>query len=307
MQIPACHGVGIRPQEIGLQLGWLADPPPSEFAVELAEDVARSRGAELVWTLEEPPGHGLPAITVQTWREPDGSTWFGNTLNMRLRIGYSDRRITVAAKNGNQQVTLEALASVALPFVAQHQGGLVIHGSAVGKDGQGVLVCAQSGSGKSSLLMGMAAQGWQAISEDQCVVDWDQEGRHRLWPGPSWVRLKKWDTPKSLVLGRKPRFEALDKNAWDLSEWMAHTPVRVRKIVLLEPPGGDAAVWEEVTREYAIPRLGWHVTWMDRREDFPGAVLPHVVRLLMEVPVYRMRLPVREDWLKLGIHLLSEA
>jgi hypothetical protein len=164
---------------------------------------------------------------------------------------------------------------------------------------------AVGGSGKSSLLMGLVGSGWEAVSEDVCVVDWDESGRHRVWPGPSWVRLKNGVSPAQLVTGTSARFEGVEKSVWDLDPWMAHRPTRLEKIVLMEPPGGDEIVWEPLDVPAAITELAKQVTWLQRAADFAGAVLPQVVRLLLEVPAYRMRLPVRDDWLPTGLALLE--
>ena len=306
-QSPACHGIQVEPAELGLDLGWLHESPPATVRVEVVEKVERAPDAELVWQLVEPADFGLPTITTQTWQEPQGSTWLGNTLNMALRVDYVRRTITIAPKDGDRQVLLEGLASVALPLFAQHSGALVLHGAAAARDGHGVLLCAVGGSGKSSLLMALVASGWQAISEDQCAVGWDETGRHRVWPGPSWVRLKQGDPPTTLVVGTKPRFEAVDKVAWDLGQWMAHAPAQLEKIVLLEPPGGDEIVWEPLPTQQAIAELAKHITWIKSEEDFAPSSLPQVVRLAMEVPAFRMRLPVRRDWLDHALPVLAES
>lgn len=300
-----CHGIEVSPASLGLELGWLAAPPPLHVDVEMAEAVERSPDAELVWELEEPPGFGLPAITTQTWHESPERVWVGNTLNMALRIDHRANLVTVAAKNGNQQVVLEALASIALPMVAQRNGSLVLHASAAANGDSGILVCAESGSGKSSLLMGLAAAGWQAVSEDQCAIDLDPEGRHRVWPGPSWVRLKHGAPSPALVAGRSPRFEALDKSGWDLSDHVAHGPAVLARIVLLEPAGGDDVVWEPVPETDVIAALAKQATWMQRQEDYPSHVLPAVAKLAMSVPAFRLRLPRQPDWLENAVAVIQ--
>ncbi len=53
---PGCHGIAVSPPSLGLELGWLAEPPPLAVEVELQDTVERAPGAELVWQLDEPPG-----------------------------------------------------------------------------------------------------------------------------------------------------------------------------------------------------------------------------------------------------------
>ncbi|MGZ8697468.1 MAG: hypothetical protein ACXW0F_11655 [Gaiellaceae bacterium] len=304
-RFPGCHGVAVAPDALGLELGWLSERPPLAVDVELVDAVDRAPGAERVWQLDEPPGFGLPAITSQTWIEPAGCIWVGNTLNLSLRVDYRRNIVSVAAKDGNLQVVLEALASIALPLVAQQSGSLVLHGSAAAVDGSAVMLCAEGGSGKSSLLMGLVTAGWQALSEDQCVISFEEDGGHRIWPGPNWVRLKQGAPLPPLVAKRSPLFEALDKIAWDLRDDIAHAPAKLERIVLLEPPGGTDVLWEPVSTPEVIGTLASHATWLQRQDDFAQAVLPLLVRLGMSVPGFRMRIPRRPDWTEHGIALLA--
>ena len=300
-----CHGVAVAPASLGMELGWLTARPPLAVDVELVDTVERAPDSELVWQLDEPPAFGLPTITSQTWQESEESVWVGNTLNLSLRVDYRRNTVTLAAKEGNTQVVLEALASIALPLVAQRSGSLVLHASAACLDGSAVMLCAESGNGKSSLLMGLVAAGWEALSEDQCVIDLDLDGRHRVWPGPSWVRLKHGAALPPLVEGRPPRFEAVDKVAWDLGERVAHAPAALDRIVLLEPPGGDELVWEPLAEAEVIGALTNHTTWLQRQDAYAPAVLPRLVKLGMSVPGFRMRIPRQPDWLEHGIALVE--
>ena len=145
-----------------------------------------------------------------------------------------------------------------------------------------------------------------ALSEDQCVIDLDLHGRHRVWPGPSWVRLKRGAPSPPLVEHAPPRFEALDKVAWDLGERVAHAPAELGRIVLLEPPGGRELVWERLAEADVISALARHATWLHDPNAFAPAVLPRLVKLGMSVPGFRMRIPRRPDWLEHGVALLAE-
>lgn len=46
------------------------------------------------------------------------------------------------------------------------RGGLAFHGSALAVDGQGILICGESGAGKSALLAALSQQGAQLVSDD---------------------------------------------------------------------------------------------------------------------------------------------
>ena len=303
--VTGCHGIAVAPARLGSELGWLRERPRLGVDVEIVDAVERASEARLVWQLDEPPAFGLPAITSQAWQEPAECVWVGNTLNLSLRVDYRRNVISVAAKEGNLQVVLEALASIALPLFAQRNGSLVLHASAACVDGSAVMLCAESGSGKSSLLMGLVAAGWEALSEDQCVIDLDADGRHRVWPGPSWVRLKRGALPPPLVAEQTPRFVAVDKIAWDLGNWVAHSPATLERIVLLGTPGGSELVWEPLAEHEVIGALTRYATWLQRQDDFAAAVLPGLVKLGMSVPGFRMRMPRQQDWLEQGVALLA--
>jgi hypothetical protein len=56
------------------------------------------------------------------------------------------------------------------------RGLLPFHGSAISVEGQGVLICGESGAGKSSLTAALVAEGAQLISDDLSVVVPDKNG-----------------------------------------------------------------------------------------------------------------------------------
>ena len=70
------------------------------------------------------------------------------------------------------------------------RGQLPFHGCAVSIDGQGVLICGESGAGKSSLTSALVAEGAQFISDDLSVVvpDKDENGWSRVLGRPG-IRL----------------------------------------------------------------------------------------------------------------------
>jgi hypothetical protein len=153
--------------------------------------------------------------------------------------------------------------------------------------------------------MGLVNAGWEAVSEDQCVIELDGRARHRVWPGPNWVRLKHGAVLPPLVAERSPRFEALDKIAWGIGDGIAHAPAEVRRIVLLEPAGGSEVVFEPLAEPEAIGALAKSSTWFQRQEAFASQVLPLVAKLGMSVDGFRMRLPRLPDWLERGVALLE--
>ncbi len=70
------------------------------------------------------------------------------------------------------------------------RGCIPFHGSAISVDGQSVLICGESGAGKSSLTAALISQGAQFISDDLSVVVPDKaQSCFNLVPGRPGIRL----------------------------------------------------------------------------------------------------------------------
>lgn len=70
------------------------------------------------------------------------------------------------------------------------RGLIPFHGSAVEVDGKAVLVCGDSGAGKSTIAAGLVEQGANFISDDLSVVGWSETaGKHVVYAGRPTLRL----------------------------------------------------------------------------------------------------------------------
>ena len=233
--------------------------------------------------------------------------WVGNTLNLSLRVDYRRNVVSVAAKDGNLQVVLEALASIALPLVAQRSGSLVLHASAACIDGSAVMLCAESGSGKSSLLMGLVAAGWEALSEDQCV---DRPRRRRSSSSLARPELGATEARRAATAARR-RADATIRGARQGCVGSRRPgralagDARAGSSCSSRPVGASSS-GSLLPRHEVIGALARHATWLQRQDDFAPAVLPGLVKLGMSVPGFRMRMPRQPDWLEHGVALLAE-
>jgi len=310
---PGCHGVLVEPEELGLGLGWLDRPPPLRVEVEVVGEVERRPGAELVWWMEKTllPGH--PTVRAEMWREDEGRLWFGNRflpdngtdgtsgLNLALRIDQRRGIVSIAPPAGSTSALFEALGNVALPALAQAHGSLVLHASACSLGGRATLITAPGGSGKSSLLTGLVAAGWEAISEDQCVIDLGT-GSPLVWPGTNWVRVRKGVNVPAPI--RTVRFCALDKVAWDVDPWTRRTPTPVTRLVFLERPGEP--LWEPVDPAIAIGLLARQSPWHHGYDAFGQSAFGALVDVALAVPAHRLRLPHSPRWLDRAVELLAD-
>ena len=314
VRYPGCHGVLIEPEEIGLGLGWVRQLPPRRVKVEVVDHVDRRPGGQRLWQMQRRliPEH--PIVRAEMWRQEDGLIWFGNwflrdegrseigRMNVALTIDERQQRIAIASASGNGSSIFEALASVALPALAQRQGSLVLHASACSHDGAATLVTAPGGSGKSSLLTALIAAGWEAISEDQCVVDLSIDGP-TVWPGANWVRVRTGVPVPPPI--RNVRFHALDKIGWDVDPWTRRSPCRVALVVFLEPPGEP--LWEPVDAATTIGMLARQSPWHQGFDVFNRGVFAQLVDFAMQVPAYRMRLRRSAEWLDEAVALVRGA
>jgi hypothetical protein len=82
------------------------------------------------------------------------------------------------------------LLGSALGILCHQRGLLPLHANAVAADGAAYAFAGPSGAGKSTLAAGFERRGYRLLSDDVCMVDFDEAGTVLAWPGiPS---LKLW-------------------------------------------------------------------------------------------------------------------
>jgi len=135
------------------------------------------------WPLLEPSHHSTQTLQLGAgeWRLGlEGIGWFrasnGQTLEwQRWDDSVSDRDVrTFAVTSG-------------LGAVAVQRGLLVLHGTAVERGGQAVLLLGHPATGKSTLAWCLVQRGWRLLSSELTVVD----GMGMVWPGIQ--QLKLWN------------------------------------------------------------------------------------------------------------------
>ncbi|HEX6508504.1 MAG TPA: hypothetical protein VF221_12820 [Chloroflexota bacterium] len=243
-------------------------------------------------------------------RDEDGVLWYRNellhdTYRVNLALSVNPRQGTVALAHwGNQLILDEGLSGVALPALASVHGALVLHASACSLRGRATLFTAPGGSGKTSLVTGLVAAGWEAMCEDQAVVEFSS-GAAVVWPGAPWVRLAHDVRVPPPI--HNIRFRAKDKLCWDIDPWMRRAPAQVERVVFLEPPGGPEPLWEPVDPAIAIGLLGRQATWHQGLRTFGPRGFDQLVELALGIPCYRLRLPRSQHWLQQAVRVLDAA
>ena len=131
------------------------------------------------WPSLEPSPHSTPTLQLspQDWRlELEGIGWFratgGELLEwQRWDDSVSDRDIrTFAVTSG-------------LGALAIQRGALVLHGTALERDGEAILLLGHPAAGKSTLAWCLLQEGWRLLSSELVAVGSDgmvQPGMHQL-------------------------------------------------------------------------------------------------------------------------------
>ncbi len=295
-----CHGIRLRPPAAAAGYGSSRGIPLAD--AELGRGPVDPSGEEL-WriTADPPPGATRPA---EQWlrRGSDGSFVAGGPAGAVLRVDARRAHVTIDAEQ--EAIARQLVTTIALPLLVHGSTpnpAVVLHAAACARAGEADVVCGASGSGKSSLLVALVTAGWQAISEDMCVVDLRGEPP-AVWPGPPWVRSADAGPP-----GATARFDAVDKTAWDITPWQVDEPQPLRRLVFLEPAGGDRVVHETVARPDAIAALARHTVWLGDQDQRSVATFGPCVQIAGAVPASRLQLPVSDSWLDLAVGALAAA
>jgi hypothetical protein len=205
-------------------------------------------------------------------------------------VDIAAHRLTADAPS--EGLALQLVTTYGLPLLLETAPALVLHACAAVPPGgdSAVVVCARSGTGKSTLVLALLAAGWRAVSEDVSTLD--LRGSHPLvWPGPPWLRRAGGGPAGSASL-----YELPDKTAWDISPQLVEHPVRVARIVFMDTAGGDDIQWSPVAGGRAIGALAASSMWLSDPSRRAEATFGASAHIAARVPSLRLRLPVSDDW-----------
>lgn len=288
-----CHGAQLL-GDASIQIGACTGDPLAEVHVEVGEvGELEGRGGAELWSLdaEVETRSGRVIAHQRLMRMPDGDLVMRTNRGAALRAHLEPEELTVQGPDAGTIAQL--VASYGIPLVLARRDVLFVHGSACARGDRSVVVVGPSGSGKSSLLVRLVENGWNAVTEDVCALDL----RGRLpaaWPGPPWVRRLRGEPGP---LGSAPRFETEDKIVWDTAPCHASAATPVGVVVVLEagcerPAGPDVMARGEAFREIASNSV-----WLGAPEDRSRALFERVARVSAAVTVVRLSLPRSPSWL----------
>jgi hypothetical protein len=169
--------------------------------------------------------------------------------NLRLQVDgiasyliEGGRRIVIApaAAASDEDVRVFLLGS-AMGALLHQRGDLVLHGSAIGWNGEAVVFLGRSGVGKSTLAAAFRRRGYPILTDDLCIVRPDANGRMCAFPG--FPQAKLWlDSLRMLDVApdslRRVRQE-LDKRVVPLTDVEQPPPLPVRHLYVLNDHNTD--------------------------------------------------------------------
>lgn len=159
--------------------------------VELGDERRGEAFEELLGTLD--PSEAEPQIEV-TWRDaaatvpqreseyphPGLDSWQEGSQAIYQARGVTavteDRTIELGGDEDDLLLPFRYVFEPALTHVLARTGRFMLHSGAVARDGQALLLIADSGQGKSTLCWAAAQHGWSLLSDDHTIVRPTDEG-----------------------------------------------------------------------------------------------------------------------------------
>ena len=182
------------------------------------------QGDHRQWPSLEPSPHSTPTLQLapQDWRlELEGIGWFRATGGERLEWQRWDDSVS------DRDIRTFAVTS-GLGALAIQRGALVLHGTALERDGEAILLLGHPAAGKSTLAWCLLQDGWRLLSSELVAVSPDglvQPGMHqlKLWHDAAMALELNWAQLPPVRKGLK-RYALL---AEDLTCMPQPTPLRL--------------------------------------------------------------------------------
>jgi hypothetical protein len=200
---------------------------PLKILLEVIDDEPKFAEQEPGWQIED---HILTIIFDEK-----------NFLVADLRVGIAKGRISSGSLNAAQLVRYFLLEAAALSMISTLRA-TALHAACVDWNGDGLLLCGESGVGKTSLAYACARAGWNYVSDDASYLILGSETRevtgdcgrirfrdvaHKLFPELTGLPV----TPR---LTGKPSIEVATE---DLDGLRRAQKTRIKYIVFLERDG----------------------------------------------------------------------
>lgn len=174
---------------------------------------------------------------------------------------------------------------------------LLLHASAIEVEGRCIAFVGRSTAGKSTLAARLASRGYQLVSDDVCVLDFETDGEAITWPAMTQLKLGsdslsalgQAGSPLQATGGQQPKFYL------PMPPPPRREPLPLARLYFLQPAGDhfDIAALQGLTAFRAV-LAALHGRRFHQRLGIRSHLAGQVVRLLAQVPAYV--LPLRRGF-----------
>lgn len=180
------------------------------------------------------------------------------------------------------------LTGIFMSVLLRQRGYLVLHASAVAKEGEAIAFMGNSGWGKSTLAEYFYQQGYELLTDDVLVLDVREDRENVVaLPGHRFIRLREHagrefvDSFESL-----PRVNSYTTKRVRTVEYGPVRPVPLRKLYVLQNAAAQAPSVEPLGGRTALLHLLTHARSKDllTAPEFQSALLKQGEALLERVP-----------------------
>ncbi len=254
---------------------------------------------DVVIRLDEVSKDGLETIedANRFWQAASGKLWLFFPGIARFLIENGNEIIVEPVHNNDDSVWGIYLLGSALGALLLQRRGLVLHANSFIKDGRAFLICGNSGLGKSSLNTELYARGYTVLSDDQSLIDSNDE----VHSGHQYLKLWQ-ETIDYFQLGSQDKFpvrEGLEKY------YIPIKPVTTGSyplggLYILEAKSGVQASISKIT---GSEKFGYIRDNIYRKRYLPGmgvndVFMRRVFELSARVSVYRLHRPFQCNSIK---------
>jgi len=108
--------------------------------------------------------------------------------------GYGKTIIAAPVPGADERSVRVFLLGTVMAAILYQRGEIPLHASAIVKDGKLIIFAGNSGSGKSTLLAQLLAKGYEAFTDDICILRLQDTHEHSEVVGTaSYPMIKLWD------------------------------------------------------------------------------------------------------------------
>lgn len=264
---------------------------------------------ELAYIPGEPPdlSETSPATTV--WRDGDQPVAYGTTRGdwhwLKVR-GAGSYRFPVRSGDGviacgvvpeagaRPEAIIDCHFRTVVPLAMQAYGYEVLHGSAVALAGSAVALCAERGTGKSTIAFALQQRGHEALADDAVVVSVPEAGVARpvtVEPLPFALRLRAPSASHFGAPGKEGVLVRADNEVTPALE------LPLAAIVMLGRHDAPLALVRLAAGAAFTRLLSQSYSFSPDDPARKRAMLANYMQLVTRVPTYRLDFPAGLEYL----------